>query len=375
MAEPNTYPIPALALFALISAFAQPATADSVTLKNGKKFEGIIKHSSGDQVTIDIGLGTVSFHRSQVAAIKKTGTREMKNQWKRRYATQGKFVPDSLQDLSTELSELESARRGALTARSDASRIQRRRSELFAELGSIQNAVNQIATQFQSFDPDRNVQRYNTLVKRQNKLASRAVIVKNRLVTDNDAAITHRETVSAYMDKLSKFEKHLGKKRAEYSDPPVNEDVAVFFKSVDRQIADYSREFDAIEVPHQGQQDHMLLSVRLNDSVEGTFLLDTGATYVTLSDELASRLDLSIAPGNQIPVSLANGAKVNAQPVVLDSVQVGEATANGVIAMIFPEPPSEGVDGLLGMSFLREFIIHLDPAKKTLVFKKFKPSG
>ncbi len=360
-----------LTLFSFIPV--KSLNADIVVLKNGKTFEGIIKKETDNEVTINIGLGTVSFNRSQVARVKRTKTDKLQNKWQRRYATQGKFVPPELKDFAAEFSELESSRRTAQQAKSSITSIQRKRPELFEQLTGIQNEISNIAKQFQSIDPDSNVQRYNSLVKRQNHIVSRSVIIKNSLVRDNDSADQHREKIAAYLSQLSAFENHLASVKSEYSDPPRDENVAVFFNSIDEQLKDFSTEFQSIEVAHEGQQDHMLLDVRINNKISGRFLLDTGATYVTLSNDIAQRLNLSFSGKNQIPVSLANGTKVNAQPVILESMQVGNAKASGVIAMVFPEAPNDGIDGLLGMSFLREFIIHLDPANKKLVFKKFNP--
>ena len=80
------------------------------------------------------------------------------------------------------------------------------------------------------------------------------------------------------------------------------------------------------------------------------FLLDTGATEISIPETVADRLNLSRGVG--YPVSTANG-QITVYSTQLDEVSVGPFTLNNVPAHINP-----GIDGelaLLGMSFLRHF--------------------
>ena len=80
------------------------------------------------------------------------------------------------------------------------------------------------------------------------------------------------------------------------------------------------------------------------------FLLDTGATEISIPANMANRLNLT--RGRGYPVSTANG-QVTVYSTQLDSVSIGPFTLENVSAHINP-----GMDGdvaLLGMSFLRHF--------------------
>ena len=347
--------------------------ADTVQLKNGKSFEGIIKKETRSEVTINIGLGTIAFKKDQIAAIKRSEPGQLQGAWQRRYFSKGKYVPPGLNDLANSFNELEANRRLAMKAKTKNSLLQRRRTRLFKELTTTKSEMSLIAERIQSIVPERNVKLYNSLVKKQNRLSSRSVIVRNGLQNDTDEATTHRESIANYLQQLSNFKTELEGEKKNNPNRSGDDRVAYFFNTIDQHVRDFSTEFHDIEVPHDQRQGHMIITVRLNDKIDGKFLLDTGATFVTLSATLANRLNIKLSSRNQIPVTLANGAKVNAQPVMLKSVQVGEARVNGVAAMIFHEAPNEGVDGLLGMSFLREFMISMDPVNKKLVFQKFDP--
>lgn len=348
--------------------------ADTIVLKNGKKFEGIIKNQNPSKVTIDIGLGTISFQRAQIDSIEHSKRESIRKNWSREYSTRGRFVPPGMKDLADQFSALEQGRNNAIKAKSENLSIQRERVEMFDEFNAIQNTITGLAAQFQAVVPQNNVARYNALVKRQNQLASRALLVQEKLQSDSDRAASNRKRISDYLNQLDTFKAEITRSRkALEPDQIADTQTMVFFAGIDERLDHYATEFQHIEVPHQGPADHLLVKVRVNDRLDGLFLLDTGATYVTLSRKLARNLGLGDSAQNNVPVSLANGQSIDAQAVILDSMQTGNARVNGVIAMILPESPFEGVDGLLGMSFLREFNIQLDPVNKKLVFQKFSP--
>ena len=91
-------------------------------------------------------------------------------------------------------------------------------------------------------------------------------------------------------------------------------------------------------------------------------MLDTGATLVVLSPVLAARLNITRDPGMEnLRMTLADGSVVEAAPVILKSVRVGKATSANVSAVIMPDAPSDGIDGLLGVSFLKDYLLNYEP--------------
>lgn len=79
------------------------------------------------------------------------------------------------------------------------------------------------------------------------------------------------------------------------------------------------------------------------------FLVDTGATDVAVSENLARSLGLEFGP--QVTVATAGGP-ARAWITRLDSVSVGGLSLNNVRATI---TPALGEEALLGMSFLKHF--------------------
>jgi len=89
-------------------------------------------------------------------------------------------------------------------------------------------------------------------------------------------------------------------------------------------------------------------------SVNVQLLLDTGATGVTISPSIASRLGIVEGSGYQNTVTMADGRKINAYVVTAEHVTVGPKSKKGMELQVMPNEGTE-YSGLLGMSFLSEF--------------------
>jgi aspartyl protease family protein len=103
-------------------------------------------------------------------------------------------------------------------------------------------------------------------------------------------------------------------------------------------------------VLEQGRGNHYLAEGSINGQ-SITFLVDTGATDVALSERQARSMGLRFGP--QMTVQTAAGP-ARAWVTRLDQVTVGDLQMNDVRAMI---TPGLGEEALLGMSFLKHFDI------------------
>jgi aspartyl protease family protein len=95
-------------------------------------------------------------------------------------------------------------------------------------------------------------------------------------------------------------------------------------------------------------------------AINGTpvrFLVDTGATYVTLSASEAERMHIDLRAARRGVSSTANG-NIPVRRVLLDTVKVGDITLRNVEAIV---NEGAGLDvALLGMSFLSRTQMHVD---------------
>jgi len=93
------------------------------------------------------------------------------------------------------------------------------------------------------------------------------------------------------------------------------------------------------------------------------FIVDTGASFITLGMSDAKRLSINYLGGQRVAMSTANGV-VAAYHVKLDEVRVGTVTLNNVDGIVQPEASMPVV--LLGMSFLNRMEMKRDGETMTL---------
>jgi clan AA aspartic protease (TIGR02281 family) len=127
------------------------------------------------------------------------------------------------------------------------------------------------------------------------------------------------------------------------------------------------------EVEFSGGTQGIMLDVELNNKAEVRLVLDTGASIVMLKRKTAK--DLGMDLDRVIPdmfVQVADGRQVKAKHIVLNSVKTQGVEARNVDAAIMLEElgnTSFG-DGLLGMSFLRQFNFKVDYKNKRLILER-----
>ena len=86
------------------------------------------------------------------------------------------------------------------------------------------------------------------------------------------------------------------------------------------------------------------------DKVPTTLMLDTGASFVTLTPEDAAKIGIDTGGLHfATPIRTANGL-IQAAPIVIDSLSVGSIKRHRVAALV--APPDSLDESLLGMSFL-----------------------
>ena len=123
-------------------------------------------------------------------------------------------------------------------------------------------------------------------------------------------------------------------------------------------------------VPYDQGRSSLMVQATISDKLTLPLILDTGATFTTLSRGTAKRLGIDlngILPRTQL--STANGI-IGAHLVRLPSIRLGEATVENITALI-PERDSLGAHGLLGLNFLNEFDWSNDTLNRQLTLKEF----
>jgi len=108
---------------------------------------------------------------------------------------------------------------------------------------------------------------------------------------------------------------------------------------------------------------HFVTTVQVN-SIAIRFIVDTGASLVTITSSDAKRAGVNYANGEKVTLQTANGT-VPAFRVKLDRVQLGDILLNNIDGVVV-EGNVLGSLGLLGLSFLNRLEMKRDGQSMTL---------
>lgn len=117
----------------------------------------------------------------------------------------------------------------------------------------------------------------------------------------------------------------------------------------------------------------MTIGVTLNNKVETEMILDTGASLILITRDVAKKLGINLERLKpDMKVLVADGRSVDAARIVLDNVKVENSEVRNVAASVLMDERGDlGFgDGLLGMSFLRNFNFKIDQKEKKLILEK-----
>ncbi len=135
-----------------------------------------------------------------------------------------------------------------------------------------------------------------------------------------------------------------------------------------KMVSDYEQQGDCISsnefrkesYPLRGQKNVVTVKAEIN-GIRGLFVLDTGASYVTLRSAFADRAKIPQTDTSEITLATANG-QTKARLSKADKVTLGKLEATNVpVAVQKADDKSygPGIDGLLGMSFLSRFEVQM----------------
>lgn len=104
------------------------------------------------------------------------------------------------------------------------------------------------------------------------------------------------------------------------------------------------------------------------DKIEVTFLIDTGADYITLPQSMLDSLGIATDSLTKISLQTANG-KITGNLGQLKTVEIGNEVLENIAAVFIPDKALNGVK-LLGMNALGRYQITLDDKRQTMTLIK-----
>jgi clan AA aspartic protease (TIGR02281 family) len=131
---------------------------------------------------------------------------------------------------------------------------------------------------------------------------------------------------------------------------------------------------DQIALPYEGEGRRMSVPVIFGSTgsreVEIDMLLDTGATYTTLSRSVLERL--GVQPSKKDPIirlHTANGER-EASLVLVDHVWLGDLKIDGVAIAVCDDCGTGDTAGLLGLNVVGGFNVAIDADRREVVFTR-----
>ncbi len=139
--------------------------------------------------------------------------------------------------------------------------------------------------------------------------------------------------------------------------------------------SDHTNTDHDITIPLQKMGGSFVAQVNLNNERTAHLIVDTGASMTVLSTNIAIDLGILGTTDNELLTVNTAGGSVQVNMNYLHSLSVGKAQAHHVAVAIhdLPDIP-EQIEGLLGMSFLKHFLITLDAEHARLILRP-KPSS
>ncbi|MFA4991401.1 MAG: retropepsin-like aspartic protease [Candidatus Omnitrophota bacterium] len=113
----------------------------------------------------------------------------------------------------------------------------------------------------------------------------------------------------------------------------------------------------------------LLVDALLNRKIKTRLILDTGCSDTQISREVARKLGIKTSGARTVLCQLANGGCVSGREVNIKEIRVGRVKIYNVKAVVL-DSDLGGNNGLLGMSFLNNFIFRVDSEKRELVLQR-----
>lgn len=124
----------------------------------------------------------------------------------------------------------------------------------------------------------------------------------------------------------------------------------------------------SFSIPLLNRKNALMLNATIDHQVSGTFIVDTGATYTSISQDMADQLKGGLTHIGSVRITTANG-QIKVPKVLIKSITINGLEAHNVEATIINMHHGSSFSGLLGLSFIRQFQLTIDPVQNQLVFR------
>jgi clan AA aspartic protease (TIGR02281 family) len=390
------------AFFLFFTTALHEAKADRVVFKNGRSMDCTIESEHTDHVILRLGSGSMNIPRKQIARLEysdsKSGEKEQSVSSNRNILS-AQHAPAAHADLAAEFRKLMNLRNQAFDANymlnlydREQEKNERKAEQLTKEADAINRELSELSKQIDEIklpenapSNSRDIRSYNKLLHQKTLLRGEWHALHAKIVPLEEQRTTALKktsenaekrnpamrTIFLYHKELSAFSNRYAPRAEDLNsdDPAVEELYAKISRYLDR----FKKEISTTHLKSAHRGNSTVVNVVVNQSTMGSFIFDTGATAMVLSESFAKRLGLQIQTLPKSEMVVADGSIVEVGSTTLKSVEVGTAKVLNVDAIIIADSPNNEEDGLLGMSFLRHFSINFNGSSGEIELTRFRP--
>lgn len=355
---------------ALLLVTAPTLHAEIIHLKNGNQLEGIIIKKTNTQITLDFGYGSTVLDRADISRIQGADQKQAavtaKKIRHRQYET-GNTVPEGGEKYEKLYREVHATRKSALDSRRLWRELNDEAVELEGDLPALKEDYITQAAHLDSIDAGSDPVGFNRQVAAANKAGRNIQAAEFRLEAIDRLQAESNVKIQSYLGAHQQLKSYIEGEGAAWlkQAPEYGEWLRDEIKSM---AGDFRR--NDIRVEKKGNS--IFVNVLLNNKTSARLLVDTGASTSLLFKEIVTKLNP--APNMRVgktAITVADGRTAEVDLIRLESMSIGQFRVRNVLVASSPLS-SQGFDGLLGMTFLGQFIVRFDPAHGRIILEDLK---
>ncbi len=116
------------------------------------------------------------------------------------------------------------------------------------------------------------------------------------------------------------------------------------------------------------EEGHLLVEVKLSDSITGNFILDTGAGANVLSANMFKKVSSDAKRAGYFTGFRHDGDRLDGEVYTIPSLAIGEVTQKDPVVGVYPPLDAMGIDGLLSLKFFEDKPFTIDFVNGKLIF-------
>jgi len=365
---------------ALLLCVGMCSYADTLHLKNKRTLEGIVTAETAADVILDVGCGTVTVTKHSIERIERSTQAQndrLVNSWKDRYMDTGRWVPKDAEGLFTAFSKVKKKEQALMELKGQKENLQATIENRDRTLSGLYASYEEMSTQIKEMSKD-DPEAYNKKALEINEMGAKINRSNHdvRLAERRKEAVTeeYADAMKDYIGSLAQVTNSFDEKYRTVEPAAMTQEQVRFYTWMQKALQALHGDFERREIACAKYGNGIVVDVVLNGTVKAALVVDTGASSVVISKAIADQLDIAESKkGKRVRVTLAGGKMTTAIPIILESVEVGNFKAKNVMAAIMEKAQDAHIDGLLGMSFLSNFLVRIEPNSGTLILEEFKP--